>query len=130
MFNLIVGFTDGVATRDRVLEYTDEGVKAFLCPGDSLDLVRLATLPTVVMPETGFSHEKKVARVGRLSNLRRQGRELRFDLVDTPSIPSIGTDQIEARADELGIRQFEFSRTHWAVKEGDLYGALSSEVEL
>lgn len=124
MFNLIVGFTDGVATNDRVLEYTADGVKAFLCPGDSLDLDRLASLPTVVMPETGFTDEKQVARVGRLTNLRRQGRELRFNLVDTPGIPSIGTERIEALADELDIRQFEFTRTHWAVKEVDLYGAL------
>lgn len=125
MFNLIVGFIDGVATSDRILEYTADDVRAFLRPGSSLDLGRLERLPTLVMPETGFSDVKQVARVGRLTNLRWHGRELRFNLVDTPGIPAVGTDQIEALADELDIRQFEFTRTHWAVKEVDLYGALS-----
>lgn len=124
MFNLIVGFTDGTATKDRMLEYTADDVKEFLQPDGSLDLGRLARLPTVVMPETGFADEKQVARVGKLTNLRWKGRELHFNLVDTPGIPSIGTGHIEALADELEIQQFEFTRTHWAVKEVDLYGAL------
>ncbi|MCR2763854.1 hypothetical protein NQ152_10080 [Microbacterium sp. zg.B48] len=107
-----------------MLEYTAEHVKAFIQPDGSLDLHRLASLPTLVMPETGFVDETQVARVGRLTNLRWQGRELRFNLVDTPGISSIGTERIEALADELDIQQFEFHRTHWAVKEGDLYAAL------
>ena len=124
MFNLIVGFTDGAASSERVLEFTADDVKAFLRPGGSLDLGRLASFPTVVMPETGFIDEKQVARVGRLTDLRWQGRELRFNLIDTPGLPSIGTDQIEALAVQLDIHQFEFTRTHWAVKEADLYGTL------
>lgn len=124
MYNLIVGFTDGRATSDRILEYTTEHVKDFLRPDSRLDLVRLSKYPAVVMPETGFSHEPQVARIGRLDNLRWQGRELRFSLIETPSIPAVSTGQIEALADDLEIEPFEFNRTHWAVKEVDLYGAL------
>lgn len=107
-----------------MLEYTADDVRDFLQPNNSLDLVRLSTFPTVVMPETGFVHEPQLARVGRVMNLRWQGRELRFDLIESPSIPAISTDQITALADELEIKPFEFNRTHWAVKEADVYGAL------
>ncbi|WP_419705835.1 hypothetical protein [Promicromonospora sp. NFX87] len=124
MFNLIVGFVDGTATSDRMLEYTADEVKVFLRQGNTFDLGRLERLPTLVMPETGFTDVKQIARVGRLTNLRAHGREISFKLVDTPGIPTIRTEQVEALASDLGIQPFEFNRTHWAVKDVDLYGAL------
>ena len=41
-----------------------------------------------------------------------------------PAIRLIPNSSLLRMARELGIEEFEFSRTHWAIKDADLYKAL------
>lgn len=124
MFNLIVGFTQGAADAARMLEHTSSPVQAWVKPGGVLDHSRLLGLPTLVMPETGGDPAGDFARIGRLEGIHLVGREYRYNFVPTPDVLPIPTDHVVAVGASLGITDWEFSRTHWAVKEHDLYGAL------
>lgn len=128
MFNLLVGFTDQSALASRVVEYTDDALRQYIAPSGQLDPQRLVNLPTLVMPELGDSTSRQVARVGHIEDLRLEGRIFRFRFVPSPTIPEIATDRIEAAADHLRITAFEFSRTHWAVKDADLHRVLAEHV--
>lgn len=124
MFNLIVGFTQGTADASRMLEHTSPHLQEWLKPGGVLDHSRLVGLPTLVMPETGGEPSADFARIGHIEGMHLAGRECRYRFVPTPGVLPIPTDHVVAVAASLGITDWEFSRTHWAVKEHDLYGAL------
>ena len=125
MYNLLVGFAPDTAMHGRVVERTDPHVLEYIRPSGTIDLARLATLPTLVMPEVGFD-EAQVARVGTVSDLRwSHDGDLHFRFVPNPTLPAFPTDQIQHVAVRLGIDRFEFSRTHWAVKDVDLYAVLA-----
>lgn len=124
MFNLIVGCTDGSVDASRMLEYTPNSVKEYVAPDGSLDPSRLLNLPTLVMPETGNGSVRQVAKIGRIEHLTLRGNTYRFRFTPTPGVPELPTGYIEAAARALGMDDWEFTRTHWAVKDSDLYAAL------
>lgn len=125
MFNLIVGFTGDTADSSRMLEYTSDPVREYVAPAGRPDPSRLLHLPTLVMPETGDGNSRQVAQIGRLEHLTPSGSSYRFQLAPLREIPST---EVEAPADALGIGAFEFRRTHWAVKDKDLYGVLFQQL--
>lgn len=128
MYNLLVGFPDGTAFGGRVVEYTDDVIRAYVAPGGRVDPWRLVNLPTLVMPELG-SDGRQVARVGRVENLVLSGSDYRFRFLPSPVIPEIPSTRIAAAAEYLGITtDWDFSRTHWAVKDVDLYRVLNEIV--
>lgn len=106
-----------------MLEYTDSHLLDYFKPGGSLDHSRLVGLPTLIMPEVG-RHESDFARIGRIESINLVGREYRHRFVPTPGVMPIPSGHIVAAAAALGITDWEFSRTHWAVKDRDLYGEL------
>lgn len=128
MYNLLVGLTEGVADRSRVGEYTDDSVLAYVKPGGEIDIARLLHLPTLVMPEIGNSTSRQVARIGHIEDLTVSGKQYRFRFVANPDIPEIPSHRVEDMADRLQIARWEFSRTHWAVKEVDLYRVLQESI--
>lgn len=123
MYNLLVGFPEGMAHGSRVFEYADGAAENFAKPGGSIDLHRLMSLPALVMPEIG-SEAHQVARIGRLDRLQRSGADFRFAFMPDPGVPEFSVHRIQAAAVSLGISDFEFHRTHWAVKDGDLHRTL------
>lgn len=145
MYNLIVGDTGqssgphaGAFTRDRVLSHTDPLIVEYMAmrpqpaglsvAGRPLpEPSRLTSLPTLLMPEIGFEHCRQVARVGRLEHAQFMAGtgEYRFRFLPNPTILEVPTGTIESIALELGVtNRFELMRTHWAVKDVDLYGML------
>lgn len=128
MYNLLVGFPEGSAFASRVVEYTDDVIRTYLAPGGRIDPTRLVNLPTLVMPETGDSTARQVARIGHIEDLALVGQDYRFRFVPSPEFAEISTDRIEQVALRLQIVDWEFSRTHWAVKDVDLYRVLRESV--
>jgi hypothetical protein len=125
MFNLIMGYA--AATQmdvTRVFEYTDDEVKRYVAPGGTVDTQKLASLPTLVMPELQDTDSEQVARVGHVEDLSLTGRDWRYRFVPNPSMAPIPTSRIQAIARELRIGDWEFNRTHWAVKPVDLHRVL------
>ncbi len=129
MYNLLVGFPAGVADRSRVVEHTDDAAQAYVAPSGQVDLARLIHLPTLVMPEIGDSRAKQVARVGHIEDLVvSTSKHYGFRFVPNPMVPEFATDRVQEIADRLQITQWEFSRTHWAVKDVDLYRVLQESL--
>lgn len=121
MYNLIVGFTSDTAQADRMLEFTDPAIREYLSPGARLDPSRLWNLPALVMPELGDANSRQVARIGRIEHISRSGRDYRFRFVPNPVLPEFASERVASAAAALGIADWEFQRTHWAVKDVDVY---------
>jgi hypothetical protein len=128
VYNLIVGFTAGVASEDRLLEYTDDAVRQYVAPSGAVDASRLVSFPTLLMPELQDKQSPQVARVGDVADLNLAGRDYRFRFVPNPAIPAIASDRIEKASRWLEIGDWEFNRHHWAVKNVDLYRVLHESV--
>lgn len=124
VYNLIIGFLDGEAVSDRVLEWTEDSVTEWVAPAGVRDYSRLRNLPTLVMPELQDDRHEQVARVGHVEDLSSAGRTVRFRFVPDSTLPTFGTGQVEQLAAQLQIGDWEFNRTHWAVKNVDLYRVL------
>jgi len=136
MYNLLVGYTGGEAGADRMLEHTSNEIRQYIAP--SLDgsntrgpirAERLLNLPALVMPETG-ADVPQIARVGRISDIVPNGRNYRYTFTPNSAIDPIPTARIEAAYDALDIVLWEFQRTHWAVKDVDLYRVLDEHVTM
>lgn len=133
MYNLLIGLTRGEVGVDRLLEYTVDEVYQYIAPAagkarGEVKVDRLLNLPTLLMPETGFDDEPQIARVGHVTNVNKSRYGYTFTFVPNPAIAPIPSPRIEAAAAVLDIADWEFHRTHWAVKDVDLYRVLSQEI--
>lgn len=105
----------------RYLEHTDDDVRQRLKALDEMNIAELSKLPAL------FAYETKVdapARVGWIADIQRRQREIRITPRFDAAIPPIAPERIESLKWELQIDDWEMSRTHWAVKTGDLFVAL------
>lgn len=133
MYNLLIGLTRGEVGADRLFEYTVDEVRQYIAPSagkarGEVKVDRLLNLPTLLMPETGFEDEPQIARVGHVTNVNKSRYGYTFTFVPNPAIAPIPSTRIEAAAVPLGIADWEFHRTHWAVKDVDLYRVLDQEI--
>ncbi|WP_201353139.1 hypothetical protein [Hydrogenimonas urashimensis] len=128
MFNLIVSGSGWAETRDtfplgRIFEYTTDDIVERFKPGGIINFDALRNLPTVFMEET-WGDGKQLARVGTIIRARITGGEVSLEYFYDPDVPPIPNKAIESISSELDIRDFEFNRTHWAVKDQDLFRVL------
>jgi hypothetical protein len=124
MYNLITGAVDGVLSADRLLEGIDDGLNSFLRPDGKVDVQRLQSFPTLLMPERQDENRAQVAQVGNVLNLTMSGRNYTFRFVRNPSIPPIPSEYIESHAAQFGVGAWGFNRTRWTVKALDLHQIL------
>lgn len=133
MYNLLIGLTQGEVGADRLLEYTTDEVRQYIAPAagqvrGGVKVEHLLNLPTLLMPETGFDDEPQIARVGHVTNVTKSRYGYTFTFVPNSAIAPIPSPRIEAAAAALDITDWEFHRTHWAVKDVDLYRVLDQEI--
>ena len=68
---------------------------------------------------------RKLARVGAITRAQRSGTEIMIDYFFDPSVHAVPNKVIFANMENFNIQQtFEFHRTHWAVKDIDLFRTL------
>lgn len=108
----------------RVLEYTEDRIKQLFMPNDVLDCGAITGIPALFASETRYDNTQGPARVGRLTRVRLVGTELDFDYVLDDGIAPIPNSVLEDLSGFLEIRPYEFSRTHWAIKDADLFEVL------
>lgn len=128
MFNLIVSGRDWAPHSDsflssRVLDQTDAAIAQRFMPDQVLDINAVSKLPTLFMSETQRAGNQ-VAHVGTITQLKLSGQDFQIEYAVDPAIPPIPNSSVLRMAMELGIEEFEFSRTHWAIKDADLYKVL------
>jgi predicted nucleotide-binding protein len=128
MFNVMVTAGDNaweegayVWDRSRVLEHTAEDIRTPLQALTPAVLEELAKLPTLFMYEQSAGG---IPRVGHIRRIQQRGSDIRviFEFDDT--VPPLTPDAIQELRWDLQLADFEFSRTHWAVKDGDLFAIL------
>jgi hypothetical protein len=123
MFSLQVGLNDGTVPMGRLFEHTEPHIRATL----ESDVYALQSLPVLAMPEVGDGRFDRVARIGNVSAVKPEGRGHRFSFVPSPRFIPIPLSTIERLAGELGIGDWELQRTHWAVKDADLFEVLLAD---
>jgi hypothetical protein len=127
MFNLLVklnGWADGrdFLALERVFEFTDAGSEARK-PDGTPDFDRLLGEPALFVAEIGSSGDRS-GRVGTIRSARISGRRVEIDYTFDGSVPPVPIPTIEKLTRELSIGSVELSRTHWAVKDVDLFRVL------
>lgn len=131
MFNFLVTAKDDAWTlpgyayeRSRFLEYTSSEI------ADRFQELKEPQLSTLLGLPCLFAYEGKdqPMRVGRLKSikLRNDGRTLYLVPELDPEIPPIAFERIEPHQLALDIRDWELTRTHWAIKDEDLFEVLTT----
>jgi hypothetical protein len=107
---------------NRFLEHTDESLKARFQALDHTAIALLKRLPTVFAYEHGVDGP---ARVGWITELRVRQKEIRASFAFDEAVAPLRTEDIEAHPWEFDVNSYETYRTHWAVKDIDLFEALA-----
>lgn len=110
--------------RVRFLEFTSDEIAESFRELKTAQLAALTEMPCL------FAYEgtEKSMRVGRIKSvkLRDNGRSLLVVPELNPAIPPIPFNAIEPLQTLLDIRSWELSRTHWAIKDEDLFHVLAT----
>lgn len=130
MFNFLVTSSSGAwdlpgyeYARGRFLEYTSDEIAASFRELKDPQLAALRELPCL------FAYEgtDEPMRVGRLKSVKLRQNNMLYIQPDLDSnVPPIPFDQIEPLQLALDIRDWELNRTHWAIKDEDLFEVLTS----
>ena len=92
-------------------------------PAGQLDFTALAELPTLFVQETS-GQEDQVAHVGTITRARINAPNIALDYAYDLGIPSFSNKTLQGLAGDLDIGDSEFYRTHWSLKDIDLFRVL------
>ena len=128
MYNLIIGFVgpsdsenEITVSASRFLEYTDSETQMRFRNLTPENVGELKSFPALLMHE----QYEDGAFVANITNITRSNRDYRITFERDSNIEILSPKEIEDLTIELGIDDFEFYRTHWAVKRADLRKLLS-----
>jgi hypothetical protein len=110
--------------RGRVFEYTDDAIIKQFESGGTLNADRIISLPALLVSETTDKGDQK-ARVGSIVRVQVLGNKVNIEYSLDEAIPPIPNSTLEKVSTELDIESFEFFRTHWAIKNVDLFQFLA-----
>ena len=132
MFNLLMFNVDWPSGRvtvpmGRMFEYTDDHITEQFRASDRTPLLdRLTSLPCLFCEE-GTTDE--TAYVGQINRARIAGNQVSLEISFDADLPTLQNSMIHANQTELHMpSDFEFSRSHWVVKDVDLYRFLLRNV--
>lgn len=129
MYNLLVTAAEGAwdldayeFDRSRFLEHTAESVKARFAKLTAEAVEQLKSFPTL------FTYEgsDELARVGYIRRVQERGRSILIEYEFDESISPFTFSTLTPLMVKLDISKWEMSRTHWAVKDEDLFEILAS----
>lgn len=129
MYNLLVTAMEGAWNegfyeydKSRFLEYTNEDIASALKGLSESNIENLKSYPCLF----AYEGEDSDVRIGYLSSVKERGRNILIEFEFQQDTEPIPFDQIKPIAPLLDIRGWEMNRTHWAVKEEDLFARLRS----
>lgn len=130
MFNLLISGNDEVfrgdpwtLERSRVFEHTHEAVAAPYRDLNQQQFEQLRRFPALIGYEKGVGRNARIARIDRV---RLRDAEIRVEYTFVPNLPEITPEQLENLSWELDIRKYELNRTHWALKDVDIFAEFLS----
>ncbi len=124
MFNLIVqsgGWEryEDTFLRSRIFEYTDDHIIEEHKVNGFPNFEKLKKYPALLMPE--MNRGDNLARVATINGISAGQTDVRIKYTLDPYIPPVSVDWIYDIAPSLQMNSFEFHRTHWALKDVDLF---------
>ncbi|WP_063892220.1 TIR domain-containing protein [Burkholderia sp. RF4-BP95] len=129
MYNLLVTAAQGAwdlpayeFDRTRFLEYTADSVKARFAKLDAQAQEELKSLPTLFT----YEGDDEPVRVGYIRRIRERGRSVLVEYEFDENVPAFDFSSLKPLEVKLDIQGWEMSRTHWAVKDEDLFELLAS----
>lgn len=124
MYNLLVTAMEGAwdegfyeYDKSRFLEYTNETIASALKELNDSHIQNLKSYPCLF----AYEGEDSDVRIGYLTSIKERGRNLLIEFEFDQDIDPIPFSQILPVARLLDIRAWEMNRTHWAVKDEDLF---------
>jgi len=110
--------------RARFAEYTAPEIKAQFQNLDEVTVEKLKSFPTLFTYEG--RHERE-ARIGWITRIKLKTNSVVVEYQFESTLPPIQNIDIIKNRLLLDIEEWEFSRTHWAIKDEDLFEVLSRE---
>jgi hypothetical protein len=107
----------------RLFEYTGKYLANRFESGTDVDFDSLIRLPTLFMQETSGAGDQ-VARVGTITRATVSRGNIALEYGYDLGVPTIPNGILRGLAGDFGIEDFEFSRTHWADRDIDLFRTL------
>jgi hypothetical protein len=128
MYHLLVKYDGWAQARDsidqgRVFEYTSDAIVEQFKPAGTLNTDRMTSLPALFVSETAGKGDQR-ARVGNISRVELLTKEVKVEYSFDEGILPIPNSTLAQLSTELDIGSFEFTRTHWAIKNVDLFKTL------
>lgn len=130
MYNLFVTAEDGVweqhnyeYDRSRFLEYTNQKLSEALKDLNKSNIELLKSYPCLFV----YEGKKSDGYVGYLTSIEERDRKIIIEFQRYKDIDPIPFSQIKPIANLLDIRDWEINRTHWAVKNEDLFERLRNQ---
>lgn len=108
--------------KSRFLEYTTEEISSALSTLSRENINTLKGYPCLF----AYEGRDKNVRIGFLKDIKERGRNILIEFEIKNDIPPIPFSSIDPIAPLLDIRDWEMNRTHWAVKDEDLFERLIS----
>ena len=128
MYNLIVsGINDfweispAPFLRSRIFEYTSDHLLHRFSSLEGHALKKLLSLPCIFAYELGLQSN---AHIGRVNSVRIMSRDVRIDFEFDHAFSAISPDDLHRLQWELDIGEWEYNRTHWAIKDVNLFHEL------
>jgi hypothetical protein len=109
--------------RSRVFEHTTEDLVSRFKLNGTLATAAIMELPAIFASE-GTNSDTPLARIGRITKIKQVNREYEFEYTIDRDIPGIPNAKLDSLARELSIDHWQFSRTHWSIKDVDLFEVL------
>lgn len=108
----------------RFLEHTHDAIKKTFYGLTDAVIEKIVHLPTLFAYEF---HLDSPVYVGRITKIIRGAREITFSYELNENVPPISMERIKNIASDLDIdvKGLEIYRTHWAIKDVDLFEVLA-----
>ncbi len=107
--------------RSRVVrfgEYTEKEVAGRFEDIGRKEIEALKSFPAVFAYERGIS---RPARIGRITDIKCRAGRVRFSYECFEGLPVIPYEAFDEFSFELDVQDWEMNRTHWALKDVDLF---------
>ena len=130
MYNLLVTAKIGAwdsgfyeYDKSRYLEYTNEKISSALDSLTESNIESLKSFPCIF----AYEGDDSDIRIGYLTSIKERGRTVLIEYEFSQEIAPIPFESIKPITPILDIRDWEMNRTHWAVKDEDLFERLEKQ---
>lgn len=129
MYNLLVTSNVGAwdvsayeFDRERFGEYTAKTLVDRFKKLTASKIEELKSFPALF----AYEGQKEIVRVGYIRRIKERGRSLLVEYEFEEDIPPFNFSEIADLKVQLDIDKWEMNRTHWAIKDEDLFEVLAS----